>query len=467
MKCKKCKSEWNVSATISECPVCKASLAEPKDKLVFDNLHDALAAIYADEKYGLDVLLGDRCHLFITDYYPGIKKLMKARVKLVSTSGAAGFLKAAANSSKAEKERAILLAIQRLTDEGDGKDTATDIIYEYVSVLNWGITKLQPAPQLEQEFDPPKPIIKKGKEKRIGLIAGVTVTLLIIIIGSFNSSSLFPNLGESNSPPIIPVANKETVLAIAANTAVPTTTQITEASLEIYPERKRSRDGMIEVYVPAGEFIMGSEDSDTDADNNEKPVRKVKLSDYWIDKYEVTEAQYKHCVDSGKCTSPNRSISRVYSYPNHPITSVNWNQAKAYCDWVGGDLPTEAQWEKAARGPNGNKYPWGNQEPDNNFANYGQNIGGTSEVGFYEKGESYYGAMDMAGNVWEWVNDGYGSYDINTTNNPKGDNSSVYKVLRGGSYENYSYRSLRSAKRHINYPNYWDNNIGFRCVSSR
>ncbi len=154
MKCKKCNAEWNVSATVSasltECPFCKESLIEPKDKLVFDNLHDALAAIYADEKYGFDVLLSDKCHLYITDYYPGIKTLMKARVKLVSTSGAAGFLKAAANSSKAEKERAILLAIQKLTDEGDGKDTATDIIYEYVSVLNWGVNKPQSATQTKQ-----------------------------------------------------------------------------------------------------------------------------------------------------------------------------------------------------------------------------------------------------------------------------------------------------------------------------
>ncbi len=162
MKCKKCNAEWNVSATVSasltECPFCKASFTEPKDKLVFDNLHDALAAIYADERYGLDVLLGDRCHLYITDYYPGIKTLMKARVKLVSTSGAAGFLKAAANSSKAEKERAILLAIQKLTDEGDGKDTATDIIYEYVSVLNWGVKKTQSAPKAKTSSAPaPQP----------------------------------------------------------------------------------------------------------------------------------------------------------------------------------------------------------------------------------------------------------------------------------------------------------------------
>ncbi len=151
MKCKKCNAEWNVSATVSssltECPFCKESLIEPKGKLVFDNLHDALAAIYADDKYGLDVLLGDKCHLYITDYYPGIKTLMKARVKLVSSSGAADHLRAAANSSKAEKERAILLAIQKLTDEGDGKDTATDIIYEYVSVLNWGVKKTQSAPK--------------------------------------------------------------------------------------------------------------------------------------------------------------------------------------------------------------------------------------------------------------------------------------------------------------------------------
>ena len=146
MKCKNCNAEWNVSkaisASLSECPFCKVSLIEEKAKLVFDNLHDALAAIYADPKLGIDVVLGSKCSEYISDYFPNIKSLVKARIKTISKSGgAAEILKSAMNAGSAEKERAILLAIQKLTDDGDGKDTATDIIYEYVYVLGWKATQ--------------------------------------------------------------------------------------------------------------------------------------------------------------------------------------------------------------------------------------------------------------------------------------------------------------------------------------
>ena len=149
MKCKNCNAEWEVSkaisASLSECPFCKVSLIKGKTKPVFDNLHDALAAMYADPKAGIDVILGSKCPDYISDYFPKIMPLVKAMIKTISKSGgAAEILKSAMNADVAEKERAILLAIQRLTDDGDGKDTATAIIYEYVSVLGWNFTKPQP-----------------------------------------------------------------------------------------------------------------------------------------------------------------------------------------------------------------------------------------------------------------------------------------------------------------------------------
>ena len=156
MKCKNCSAEWNVSkaisASLSECPFCKASLIKENDKLVFDNLHDALAAMYVDPKAGIDVVLGSKCPNYISDYFPKILPLVKARIKTISKSGgAAEILKSAMNADIAEKERAILLAIQKLTDDGDGKDTAKDIIYEYVSVLGWNVTKPQTAITTQQD----------------------------------------------------------------------------------------------------------------------------------------------------------------------------------------------------------------------------------------------------------------------------------------------------------------------------
>ncbi len=229
----------------------------------------------------------------------------------------------------------------------------------------------------------------------------------------------------------------------------------------------REIDSMEMVYVPEGTFTMGS----NDGNNDERPVREVYLDAYWIDKYEVTNAQYKLCVEAKACDGPigENSWSRqgYYSdsqYANYPVVSVDWHRANAYCKWVGGSLPTEAQWEKAARGPDGNKYPWGNETPTCDKANYsGCGMGDTTEVGSYPEGASVYGAMDMAGNVWEWVNDWYGPYDANQTNNPIGPSTGGWHVIRGGSWgRNVS--CIRSADRWNYDPNYRLSYYGFRCA---
>jgi len=223
------------------------------------------------------------------------------------------------------------------------------------------------------------------------------------------------------------------------------------------------------VYVPAGEFTMGSENGRDD----EKPVHTVYLDAFWIDQTEVTNKQYHACADAGTC-EPQSDISS-YTHPSYygtpefddyPVIFVNWDKANRYCEvWAGGDLPTEAQWEKAARGINKRTYPWG-EDISCNKANYQNDcVGDTSPVRSYASGQSPYGAYDMAGNVWEWVNDWYGEtyYQNSLSSNPVGPESGQYRVLRGGSW-NYIDSFVSSSYRVWLYPSSSDVSIGFRCA---
>jgi formylglycine-generating enzyme required for sulfatase activity len=231
------------------------------------------------------------------------------------------------------------------------------------------------------------------------------------------------------------------------------------------------------VYVPAGEFLMGSSDEDPDAEDYEKPQHTVYLDAFWIDKLEVTNAQYRQCVEAGACQAPwpcERGEAQSYDDPakgNHPVVCVNWNKAQDYAAWVGGRLPTEAEWEKAARGTDGRLYPWGDSPPDCGKANYS----GCWEVaaaemlpmGSHPDGASPYGAMDMAGNVFEWVADGWdeGYYSGSPARNPQGPESGSVKVVRGGAYD-HSEDYLRCAMRDWRYSDFEAGirSVGFRVV---
>ncbi len=229
-------------------------------------------------------------------------------------------------------------------------------------------------------------------------------------------------------------------------------------------------DGMTLLYVPEGEFTMGSDTYD-----DEKPVHTVYLNAYWIDQTEVTNGQYALCVSTGGCTPPSQNSSNTNTsyygntqFDDYPVIYVKWNQAQAYCEWAGRRLPTEAEWEKAARGTDGRIYPWGNESPTSGLLNYNLNVGDTTEVGKYPNGVSPYGAYDMAGNVWEWVNDWYGEtyYKSSPASNPSGADSGDGRVLRGGSWLNYVVDS-RSADRGKYDPTYAIVDFGFRCSSSQ
>jgi formylglycine-generating enzyme required for sulfatase activity len=223
----------------------------------------------------------------------------------------------------------------------------------------------------------------------------------------------------------------------------------------------RSADGMVMVYVPAGQFTMGSNDGADD----EKPVHTVTLDAFWIDRTEVTNAQYQKCVAAGACSASSYADDSRYNGSQQPVVGVSWNDADAYCRWAGARLPTEAEWEKAARGTNGRIYPWGNERPDCNKAQYGGCAGQTVPVGSKAARASPYGALDMAGNAWEWVNDWYdsGYYAISPTSNPQGPDSGDYRVLRGGSW-NFGESDVRAANRYDVVPTYRGDGVGFRCV---
>jgi formylglycine-generating enzyme required for sulfatase activity len=221
-------------------------------------------------------------------------------------------------------------------------------------------------------------------------------------------------------------------------------------------------DGSTLAYVPLSEFIMGN-------DTFNAPVHNVTLDEYWIYNTKVTNRMYAQCVALGACTSPSQELGGpVYSnpeYANHPVVGVTWDQAQTYCAWAGGQLPTEAQWEKAARGLDGAKYPWGNADPACEILNYAYCNGSTSDVGAFKDGISPYGLYDMAGNVFEWTSDWYGEsyYKESPAANPTGPESGEFRVTRGSSFETYP-DQVESAVRHFTVGKNHRRDIGFRCV---
>ena len=263
-------------------------------------------------------------------------------------------------------------------------------------------------------------------------------------------------------------AVRSTSASLAMETTVPTPTPKLTATPAPPPSlgstMKREKDGMVMVYVPAGAFKMGSNQGLAD----QKPVHKVTLDAYWIDQTEVTNGMYALCVSTGWCQLPHETDwhgKKYFDDPNkieYPVIYVDWQQANTYCQWVSGRLPTEAEWEKAARGTDGRTNPWGNTIDETTFGNFSDEGGRPERVGSYEKGKSPYGAYDMAGNVLEWTADWY---DVYPGGNPK---DSEYfgvtnRVLRGGAWDTYI-DFIYAARRLWSPPDYYDNSIGFRCV---
>ncbi len=216
--------------------------------------------------------------------------------------------------------------------------------------------------------------------------------------------------------------------------------------------------------IPAGTFQMGS----TNGASDEQPVHAVTLAAFELDEFEVTVSQYAACVTAGGCTAAGGSAVSSYcnagvsGRDNHPINCVDWNQATTYCAWAGKRLPTEEEWEYAARGTDGREYPWGNAAPGNQlcWSGGGTNRSSTCAVGSYPSGKSPFGVQDMSGNVWEWVSSLYAS---SYSSQPTG----TARVGRGGSWFSNAASDVRSANRGSHASSRQSFVLGFRCARSK
>jgi formylglycine-generating enzyme required for sulfatase activity len=220
--------------------------------------------------------------------------------------------------------------------------------------------------------------------------------------------------------------------------------------------------------VPAGEFTMGSATGDAD----ERPVHKVYVNAFFMDMHQLSVAQYARFIEATHHeVPPDWGTMNRPQHQNRPVANVDWEDAVTYCKWAGKRLPTEAEWEKAARGTDGRTYPWGNEHPSRLHATAGKEIWSShtalTPVGTFEEGKSPYGVYDMAGNVWEWVSDWYDQdyYKTSPQQNPAGPPSGSYKVIRGGSWGSNA-DGLRSAERETHVPSFRGFGTGFRCAKT-
>jgi formylglycine-generating enzyme required for sulfatase activity len=293
----------------------------------------------------------------------------------------------------------------------------------------------------------------------IVLISGVAIVMVALLAAPairriFVPVSLVPTL-------TLDMANVPTSESSFMATGSLMATATTMPSPASVPSETTDAKGVAMVLVPAGSFTMGSDHGDVD----EVPVHSVTLDGFYIDKYEVTNALYKACVNANACHPPKDINDYSNSqYADHPVIYIDWNMAKTYCEWRGAKLPTEAQWEKAARGADGRTYPWG-ESISCSEANYLGCSGGTTSVATHPAGVSPFGVYDMAGNVWEWVADWYSEtyYQVTPLENPIGPDEGSSKVVRGGAW-NVDTVAVYSSVRNAKTPNISDNDIGIRCV---
>ncbi|HLO13238.1 MAG TPA: SUMF1/EgtB/PvdO family nonheme iron enzyme [Anaerolineales bacterium] len=358
---------------------------------------------------------------------------------------------------------------------------------KFYSALKKVITPTPGASTLQK----PKEAIRKkattpsSSRLKMGIVIGAIGVLLVAFIGS--AVLLMPFLSKRitpNAPATVSVGKPTNVGVLSKeSTSVPEATLTPEMTSEAtQPPQIAStaENGM--VLVPAGEFTMGRKASDEFVDCqkidsecqlawllDEEPVHQVYVDSFYIDIYEVTNALYKACQDQGACDPPKNNISNKHpdyygnpEYDNYPVIWVDWNMAKTYCEWRGARLPTEAEWEKAARGTDARPYPWG-EKLDATFANYNYSVGDTTAVGSYEKGKSPFGLYDMAGNVWEWVSSLYRPYPYDATDGREAPSSDENRVVRGGSWGLMG-DSVSVAFRYGLKPTDANMDLGFRCA---
>ncbi|MFH1982932.1 MAG: SUMF1/EgtB/PvdO family nonheme iron enzyme [Pseudomonadota bacterium] len=313
------------------------------------------------------------------------------------------------------------------------------------------------------------------KKPPMGMIIGAVAALLIAGgVGGFFMMKPSQTASTTESTAGAPGQNKQATQAAD---------KVGVKNSKGFFEIKHPADASAMIHVPAGEFTMGS-----DRYSAEKPIQKIFLDDFYIDKYLVTNAQFQKFItatgyktnaekDGGGLVRIGRRFKKVdvatWKMPdgitaqegkgNTPVSQVSQNDARSYCEWAKKTLPTEAQWEKSARGPDGNEYPWGSNEPDDTLANFDNYHPGPTPVDMFDKGQSAYGMFDAAGNVYQWMKDWYAEGQ-RAVKNPSGPAKGDEKVVKGGSFVE-GMESLRSANRDRYPPNRSMYLFGFRCAA--
>ncbi len=325
---------------------------------------------------------------------------------------------------------------------------------------------------------------------------GIGLILLILFLGGCQKTeaNLTPTLfqGEfvatnTSSPTSSPTKISAPTLTltletIATDTQIQTPSATPRPTLALGATKISAVDGMVLVYIPAGEFLMGSTDAAPGADYDELPQHAVYLDAYWIDQIVITNERYAAFLNEMGSEIEARATwldaggegillyqqagvwQPFQGYGDYPVVEVTWYGAWAYCEWACGHLPTEAEWEKAARSTDSRLYPWGD-EIDCDHAQYANCGGGLLPANSKPAGASPYGVLGLAGNVWEWVADWYADdyYAASPAENPDGPSTGSTRVLRGGSWE-YDRKHLRAANRRHNGPAVSMHDYGFRCV---
>jgi serine/threonine protein kinase len=275
---------------------------------------------------------------------------------------------------------------------------------------------------------------------------------------NINTTTPVTSTVETSLPTEPALASTETFTpAPLASTLTPTT----------LPLEFTDAKGIHMRYVEAGDFIMGNENGSADV----QPQSTIYLDAFYMDKYEVTNAHYRECVADGTCKRPEKGGSATRSsyfsdpaFDNYPVLFVNWQMARTYCEWRGARLPTEAEWEKSARGTDGRIYPWGDELKCSD-ANYFGCVGDTTPVGSYEGGKSPYGIYDLAGNVWEWVSSLDRPYPYNANDGREDTGSAGKRIARGGAWH-YIGGNVNSYTRYVLDPSYYGLYVGFRCAET-
>ncbi len=327
---------------------------------------------------------------------------------------------------------------------------------------------IAPTPPLVKPVDPP-PSLWRG----MGVVIGLLLFLGAIYIFFYPPVTPTPTVFATNTPTPTPEPELPTITAL---------------------------DGATMLLIPAGAFTMGSDPEIGLAEckkfyykpdecqrswyENEAPTHTVTLDAFYIDQTEVTNARYAQCVAAGACTPPvqTRSYTRDNYYgnaefDNYPVIYVDWNQAKSYCEWRGDHLPTEAEWEKAARGDDDRIYPWGNEFDGSklNFCDqncsfeganktYSDGYADTAPVGSYPAGVSPYGVLDLAGNVWEWTQSEYKAYPYQAEDGRENLDSAKARVLRGGAWGPVADSTRASIRNGYVVPTSASSIVGFRCL---